>query len=517
MSAMLRANRARGSAGKARHVRLFSLSDAQFAEHMTATEDRRLTRSATAPNALVMGTPGDRNLFTPSSRHNVDGGDAQRVYPPSACVFVANLPESKDDLALSAAVTREFSKFGLVFVKIRREMKANSNGMPYAFVQYRNEEQAKVAVEKGRGVLIFGRPCRTEMVKANRTFVVYSRRGEETTVDMVREMLETYGELSKCESLSAQMQTAMDLPTAVLIEFAKFDPKRDLNSAVRQYDGYCIDAFDVKNRSLVPRPNADEEYLRKYDIDRRSVFVGGLPVDTTKEELIEHFASIVGEVIDANIVRRAGYQGFQAHVFGFVEFSGADIPDKAAEVMNKTLFRGAVIKVERKVFKHAGTPRRVRSQAFNVRSATTPKTPRAAAATAARSPMASGGRWSRRRATPAHAAQQGHDLSHGVQSLPPIQYPAPSPVAPANGHPPLVGASGMPVTPSSTHTFMPPNPYTWAGGYWPGMSIAHDPITGHAFWAYTPPVGPSAAPTVPSGTPTRAREREHEHHYFRGA
>lgn len=79
--------------------------------------------------------------------------------------------------------------------------------------------------------------------------------------------------------------------------------------AVRQYDGYCIDAFDVKNRSLVPRPNADEEYLRKYDIDRRSVFVGGLPVDTTKDELVEHFASIVGEVIDANIVRRAGYQG----------------------------------------------------------------------------------------------------------------------------------------------------------------------------------------------------------------
>lgn len=47
-----------------------------------------------------------------------------------------SLPESKDDVALLAAVTREFSKFGLVFVKIRREMKANSNGMPYAFVQY---------------------------------------------------------------------------------------------------------------------------------------------------------------------------------------------------------------------------------------------------------------------------------------------------------------------------------------------------------------------------------------------
>lgn len=47
---------------------------------------------------------------------------------------------------------------------------------------------------------------------------------------MVKEMLEPYGELSKCESLSLQMQTAMNLPAAVLVEFAKFDPKRDLNS-----------------------------------------------------------------------------------------------------------------------------------------------------------------------------------------------------------------------------------------------------------------------------------------------
>ena len=47
-----------------------------------------------------------------------------------------SLPESKDDRALEAAVTREFSKFGTVFVKIRREGKGNIVGMPYAFAQY---------------------------------------------------------------------------------------------------------------------------------------------------------------------------------------------------------------------------------------------------------------------------------------------------------------------------------------------------------------------------------------------
>lgn len=43
-----------------------------------------------------------------------------------------SLPEHKDDRALEAAVTREFSKYGTVFVKIRRD----GNHMPFAFCQF---------------------------------------------------------------------------------------------------------------------------------------------------------------------------------------------------------------------------------------------------------------------------------------------------------------------------------------------------------------------------------------------
>lgn len=54
----------------------------------------------------------------------------------SLTIGLGSLPESKDDRALEAAVTREFSRFGTVFVKIRRETKGNVAGMPYAFAQY---------------------------------------------------------------------------------------------------------------------------------------------------------------------------------------------------------------------------------------------------------------------------------------------------------------------------------------------------------------------------------------------
>ncbi|KAK3298206.1 uncharacterized protein B0H64DRAFT_438695 [Chaetomium fimeti] len=477
----------------------------------TEAEERRLTRSVTTPHTMSL-TPSQRPLRSFSSRQDVGGIDAQGIYPPSACVFVANLPESKNDHALEAAVTREFSQFGTVFVKIRREVKGGVTGMPYAFAQYTNDEDAKVAIDEGRGIMILGRPCRTEMVKANRTFVIYSRNGDEVTTDTAREIVEPYGELSKCEPLSAQMCTAMDIPTAILVEFARFDPKRDLNTAVRQHDGYCIDAFDMKKKNFISRTDADEEFLRKYDVDRRSVFIGNLPVDTQKQEIINLF-SPVGEILDANVIARPNYHGHITRAFAFVEFARADTPDEAVQNFHDTFFRGNAIKVERKVFKHHGTPRRVKSQAFSTRSSTTPKTPRTAAAAAAagRSPMPSGGRFSARKETSAPPAHQGYNHPGAGPSFAPFGYPAPSPAAPAGGQP-LLGASGLPVTPSATP--FAPNPYSYAGGLWPGMSYALDPVTGHAFWGYTPPVGATNAPAAPTETPTRGGPREN--HYFHG-
>ena len=73
---------------------------APFAERMAAktvaeaTEERRMTRAVATPNALVMGPPGDRAYRTPSARtlsarHEIGDVDAQVIYPPTACVFVA--------------------------------------------------------------------------------------------------------------------------------------------------------------------------------------------------------------------------------------------------------------------------------------------------------------------------------------------------------------------------------------------------------------------------------------------
>lgn len=83
------------------------------------------------------------------------------------------------DADLEIAVNQAFSQFGTVWIKIRRDRK----GMPFAFAQFeveslirlrfpthnsQNEQAAQQAIIRGRGLLLFGRPCRTEVARVNR-------------------------------------------------------------------------------------------------------------------------------------------------------------------------------------------------------------------------------------------------------------------------------------------------------------------------------------------------------------
>jgi RNA recognition motif-containing protein len=65
----------------------------------------------------------------------------------------------------------------------------------------------------------------------------------------------------------------------------------------------------VKKKKQLSRADADEEYLSKYDVNRRSVFVGGVPVDTDEEEMIDFFSE-VGDVVNVDIVKRTTHGKF---------------------------------------------------------------------------------------------------------------------------------------------------------------------------------------------------------------
>lgn len=116
--------------------------------------------------------------------------------------------------------------------------------MPFAFVQFTSDSEAQDALEKGRGALIFGRPCRTEMVKANRTFVVQKKSGASISIDEAEKLLVPFGQLSKCEVLHPQLRDSLGYSPTVLVEFSMFDATRDLHTvSINQSFFLCVSFF----------------------------------------------------------------------------------------------------------------------------------------------------------------------------------------------------------------------------------------------------------------------------------
>ncbi|TGJ77576.1 hypothetical protein E0Z10_g10693 [Xylaria hypoxylon] len=228
-------------------------------------------------------------------RHLVQGVDAQTYYPAEACIFVANLPESKSDTVLEVAVTKAFSAFGPVFVKIRRDPK----NMPFAFCQYTDSKHALKAQKEGKGLLVEGRPCRTEMVKANRKFPALGVNSVEA-----RSHLSQFGEVSKLEPLHEEAVKTMKLPGAVFVEYTHFDPGRDIISAYRYHEEYGVVAYDLK-KANPSQTNHYANYLARYEVDRRSIYVGNLPHNVENiEEVLRHAASKAGVVEKVQIIRK---------------------------------------------------------------------------------------------------------------------------------------------------------------------------------------------------------------------
>ncbi|KAI2463593.1 hypothetical protein F4781DRAFT_437283 [Annulohypoxylon bovei var. microspora] len=427
------------------------------------------------------------------TRSQVGGVDAQAFYPATACVFVANLPDHIRDSRLEVELTRIFSQYGIVFVKIRRD----SRNMPFAFCQYTKDEDAREAVIRGRGALVEGRPCRTEMVKANRSFIIYHANGDDIDVEDARKQMSGFGDIVKCEALPVEIQEAVRVKGGVLVEYTSFDPARDVISAYRQHPTYRVTAYDLK-KSMKSKTDPDELWLKQYEIDRRSVFVGNLPVNEPKvQELLTKLAEEIGDVLNVKVVCKDPQPGRPyAIAFGFIEFSRVDMADAAVNRMGGQSMGGSLLRVERKNSREPRSMRReAPSPAFS-RYVNVPDSPLAnkgsggqkkqlvepATPTPSRIPRQAVG------TVPHHSANSNGAMSpenvRMARPVPPYGYMPP--VAQTYSSPPYgqyhgtpqVGAGNYPTTPQATPTMMSPlgpyyaTPYSWMTPYLQDPSFA---------------------------------------------
>ncbi|KAF6840644.1 RNA recognition domain-containing protein [Colletotrichum plurivorum] len=270
-----------------------------------------------------------------------DPTDPQATYPSTACIFVANLPEQSPDWTLEAAVSNEFARFGVVFVKIRRD----SQGMPFAFVQFTNDDNAKAARIQGKGSMILGRPCRTETVRANRTYIIYRRNRSAISMEEANELLAPFGELETIRFLDQEIQDQMRLPVTVRVQFRLFDPTQQVLRAFRLNKTYKVEAYDFKKAMQVRARNPERQTQDFLERDRRSIFMGDLPLDFTEED-IRTLMEDVGGVVSVQLKRLDYNNRDGPKLIAFVEFTNPTVPAIAIERYNLNSIGGSIIRVE---------------------------------------------------------------------------------------------------------------------------------------------------------------------------
>ncbi|TVY86282.1 Multicopy suppressor of sporulation protein, partial [Lachnellula willkommii] len=333
-----------------------SISDGS--DGISSPSHEKVQRDATKRNGIR--TPGQ-------SPHNHAGyevitdNDAQARFPPSCCVFVANLLQSENEEALQAAVTKVFSEYGVVFVKIRRDSKQ----MPFAFCQYTSLLHAERAIREGRGRLINGRPCRTEKAKAHRElssifspqvtitdilrglFFVERKYGPIVTPEEVRKMMFRYGTITSCYTASNVERAALNLNEGVIIEFEMYDEGQDAFNAFRANDIFKMQPIN----GMVTPPRSDpanRAYLDRYHADRSSIFVGTLPSSVTEDQLRELFESF-GPIVEVLIkITPSRYDPDESICFAFIEFRSWDSVTRILESKHNFTINGKPIRVSQK-------------------------------------------------------------------------------------------------------------------------------------------------------------------------
>ncbi|GJD03867.1 RNA recognition domain-containing protein [Colletotrichum higginsianum] len=300
-----------------------------------------------------------------------NASDPQATYPTGACIFVANLPEYKDDITLEAAVIKEFQRFGVVFVKIRRD----PQGLPFGFCQFTTKEHAEDARINGKGSVILGRPCRTETVRANRkialifhpqlspilidigTYIIYRRDQVDISMEEANELLHPFGVIETLRQLDPQIREQLQLPVTIRVQFEVFDPSQQVLRAFRLNKTYRVDPFDFKKAMQARARNSDRAFLDHYDRDRRSIFVGDLPLTFTEND-VRILMEDIGAVVSVQ-AKRLEYAREGPKLIAFVEFTNASYPDLAIERY------GSFIRVERRTDKRRRDPARNQSNGYN--------------------------------------------------------------------------------------------------------------------------------------------------------
>lgn len=285
-----------------------------------------------ADNASTVATTNiDTNHTSEIGDAMVNSDPAAKIRGrPSACVFVASLSSNLSDEVLCESVTAHFKQWGdVILVKVLRDP-ANR---PYAFVQYRDEEDANKAILEGQHSILNGRTVRCEKARVNRTLYLQSPKPGMTQSQM-KVLLNTFGEVERLVAVNSNFNIIDSVDTLCTNWFAKFVYRQEAIGAFAN--------LKTKERWFIEwAQNLEDGYssVPEVTIDKFSIFVGHLDSRITKEELVERFEQH-GEIKEAILVSRPMSN------FAFIKFKTREAAASSVERENHSMFKFKTIHVQ---------------------------------------------------------------------------------------------------------------------------------------------------------------------------
>ncbi|RFN44699.1 meiotic activator rim4 [Fusarium flagelliforme] len=348
-------------------------------------DERNVEAVPSEDHTQLVESQAQTTTATEKSQHVANSNetfDAQAVYPAEACLFVANLSQAVDDRSIENELTKFFGNFGTVFVKVKRDRRL----MPYAFAQFTERKHADFALEKAWGESIMGRKLRLEKCGGSLAYIIFRRNNRPVQREEAQNIFARFGKIAKIEPLSPQIQSKLSVPPSLLVQYEKFDPRRDVVKSFGLSNVFMIMSYDPKiGQDRSERAPGDQTFMEHYDRDRRSIFMGNLPPHAD-EALVHRLTSLCGEVTSVDLRKDPSIHGGTPNVYAFVEFDRPDAPDEAIRQFSGTHVEGSILRVERKRTKPTRDVRSF-SQSLHPEPLSLPMRPHRRAASSAVAPL----------------------------------------------------------------------------------------------------------------------------------
>lgn len=294
---------------------------------------------------------------------------------PSSCIFVASLAATLSDDKLCLSVKDKFKEYGeLNGVKVLRDQE----NRPYAFVQYTNDIDASVALEKAHGSILDGRVIRCEPARVNRTLFITNPHP--ISYVEIKQLCLSFGKLEQLVPNRDKNQFSQRYAYPVTVSSSWFVRFVYRDDAIRAFANLKTEAcwtvqwaqnvnvpkkFNLllisENNSEQDLPNNQDRYHNNDDssshttntnprmaentnnvtIDKKSIFVGQLPKESTTENIKEHFSKY-GKIIEVNLIHKP------TNVFTFIQYETEKAAAAALEKENHSIFLDKTIHVQYK-------------------------------------------------------------------------------------------------------------------------------------------------------------------------